>query len=284
MKTLVKAPLMFISHGAPTFAIEPGVLGEQLNHIGKSLDGVKAVLVVSPHWHTADIEVMTHPEPETIHDFYGFPKPLYELSYPVKGATVVAAKTIEVLKNAGINAKENTHRGLDHGAWVPLMHLLPKGDRPVFQVSMPVDLNPQSAYELGQALAPLRKEGVMIVASGSMTHNLHDFRQGVGGDMPYVSSFADWVKQAVEHERLDQLFSYREFAPGATRAHPTDEHFLPLFIALGARLDDVNIKTIEGGIEYGILSMDSFAWGLSNSNDEQINQEDVHEGSECQDQ
>ena len=280
MKTSVTAPLMFISHGAPTFAIEPGVLGGQLNNIGQNLEEVKAVLVVSPHWHTADIEVMTNPTPETIHDFYGFPKPLYELSYPVKGATEVAIKTIEVLKSAGINVKENAHRGLDHGAWVPLLHLLPNGNVPVFQISMTSSLNPQSAYELGQALAPLRKEGVMIIASGSMTHNLHDFRQGAGGDLPYVSSFAAWVKQAVQYERLDQLLAYREFAPSAMRAHPTDEHFLPLFIALGARLGDVSLKTIEGGIEYGILSMDSFAWGLGNSGDAQVNQEDVHEGSE----
>ncbi|QWE17032.1 class III extradiol ring-cleavage dioxygenase [Polynucleobacter sp. AP-Nino-20-G2] len=280
MRTLVAAPLMFISHGAPTFAIEPGILGEQLNHIGQNLSDVKAILVVSPHWQTADIEVMTNPQPETIHDFYGFPKPLYELSYPVKGATDVAKKAIDVLKQAGLIVQENPTRGLDHGTWVPLMHLLPNGDIPVFQVSMPKGLDPQSAYELGKTLGPLRKKGVMIIASGSMTHNLHDFRQGVGGDLPYVSSFADWVKQAVQSERLDQLLAYREFAPGAMRAHPTDEHFLPLFVALGARLDDVNLKTIEGGIEYGILSMDSFAWGLNQSTRGHLNEEDVHEGSE----
>ena len=120
----------------------------------------------------------------------------------------------------------------------------------------------------------------MIIASGSMTHNLHDFRQGVGGDLPYVSSFADWVKQAVQHERLDQLFAYREFAPGAVRAHPTDEHFLPLFIALGARLSDVDLRTIEGGIEYGILSMDSFVWGLNSAFTNRLHEADVHEGSE----
>ncbi|MBU3638731.1 class III extradiol ring-cleavage dioxygenase [Polynucleobacter sp. AP-RePozz3-80-G7] len=280
MTTLVAAPLMFISHGAPTFAIEPGILGEQLNHIGQNLSDVKAILVVSPHWQTADIEVMTNPQPETIHDFYGFPKPLYELSYPVKGATDVAKKAIDALKQAGFIVQENPTRGLDHGTWVPLMHLLPNGDIPVFQVSMPKGLDPQSAYELGKTLGPLRKEGVMIIASGSMTHNLHDFRQGVGGDLPYVSSFSDWVKQAVQSERLDQLLAYREFAPGAMRAHPTDEHFLPLFIALGARLGDVNLKTIEGGIEYGILSMDSFAWGLNKSIVSNLVEEDIHEGSE----
>lgn len=280
MKIATTAPLMFISHGAPTFALEPGVLGGQLGDIGKSLDSVKAVLLVSPHWQTADIEVMTNPLPETIHDFYGFPKPLYGLSYPVKGATSAAVKTIEVLKNAGFSVRENTTRGLDHGTWVPLMHLLPNGDIPVFQVSMPRSLDPQSAYELGQALASLRNSGVMIIASGSMTHNLHDFRQGAGGDLPYVSSFANWVKQAVQNEQLDQLLAYREFAPGAMRAHPTDEHFLPLFIALGARLNDVSLKTIEGGIDYGILSMDSFIWGLNAADAIQLKEEDVHEGSE----
>lgn len=280
MTTSVAAPLMFISHGAPTFAIEPGILGEQLNYIGQNLGDVKAILVVSPHWQTAEIEVMTNPKPETIHDFYGFPKPLYELSYPVKGATDVAKKAIDVLKQAGLIVKENPTRGLDHGTWVPLMHLSPNGDIPVFQVSMPKGLDPQSAYELGKTLGPLRKEGVMIIASGSMTHNLHDFRQGVGGDLPYVSSFANWVKQAVQHERLEQLLAYQEFAPGAQRAHPTDEHFLPLFVALGARLDDVNLRTIEGGIDYGILSMDSFVWGLNQSTSGHLSEEDVHEGSE----
>ena len=280
MKTSVTKPLMFISHGAPTFAIEPGILGEKLGEIGRGLGDVKAILVVSPHWQTADIEVMTNPQPETIHDFYGFPKPLYELSYPVKCATNAARKAIDLLKQASLIVKENPTRGLDHGTWIPLMHLLPNGDIPVFQVSMPRSLNPQSAYELGQALALLRKEGVMMIASGGMTHNLHDFRQGVGGVLPYVSSFADWVKQAVQHEELGKLLTYREFAPGAQRAHPTDEHFLPLFVALGARLDDVNLRTIEGGIDYGILSMDSFAWGLNNSDSMRLNEDDVHEESE----
>ena len=259
------APLMFISHGAPTFALEPGVLGKRLSEIGSALKGVKAILLVSPHWQTSEIEVMTSAQPETIHDFYGFPKPLYALQYPVAGAVDFALKAIELLKDAGLNAKANDVRGLDHGAWVPLMHMLPNGEIPVFQLSMPVSLDPQSAFNLGQIIAPLRKLGVMIVASGSMTHNLNDFRQGVGGDLPYVSVFADWVKQAVEQEKIDQLLAYRDVAPDAERAHPTDDHFLPLFIALGARLDDAKPITIEGGIDYGILSMDSFLWGDKSS-------------------
>jgi 4,5-DOPA dioxygenase extradiol len=258
---------MFISHGAPTFALEPGRLGAQLKEIGRSLDQVKAILVVSPHWQTTAIEVMTSPAPETIHDFNGFPASLYTLTYSVRGATAYAQKTMAALKEAGLGVVENATRGLDHGAWVPLRHLLPNAELPVFQVSMPISLRPQSAYAIGQVLGALRQEGVMVIASGSMTHNLRDFGQGVGSDLSYVGAFADWVKKAVQHDQLEQLFGYRELAPGAKRAHPTDEHFLPLFVALGARSRDDSLRTIEGGVEYGMLSMDSFGWGLATDAD-----------------
>jgi 4,5-DOPA dioxygenase extradiol len=202
-------------------------LGTQLRDIGQTLRNIKAVLVISPHWQTNDIEVMTNSMPETIHDFYGFPKSLYDLLYPVNGATTIAKNTIEVLEKAGYKVKANSLRGLDHGTWVPLMDLLPHGSAPVFQVSMPRSLEPKSAYSFGQALASLRREGVMIIASGGMTHNLHDFRQGVGGDLPYVDNFANWVKQAVQNEQLDQLFRYQEFAPNAyARIQPMNIFYL----------------------------------------------------------
>lgn len=256
----ILAPLLFISHGAPTFALDGGVLGDQLHALGKQLTDVKALLIVSPHWQTETLEVMTTEQPQTIHDFYGFPQPLYELSYPALGMPSLALEAIDLLKNKGFEVKANPTRGLDHGAWTPLIHLLPKVNLPVFQVSLPHYFDPRDAYHLGQAIAGLRAEGILILCSGSMTHNLGDLRLGAQGDLPYVKKFSDWVKQAIIEDRLEDLFNYRQMAPDGVRAHPTEEHFLPLFIALGSRLKDDELQMMDGGISYGILAMDALLW------------------------
>lgn len=254
------APLLFISHGAPTFALEGGVLGTQLTNLGQQLTDIKAVLIVSPHWQTEILEVMTTAQPETIHDFYGFPQPLYALSYPALGMPSLALQTIDLLKDKGFKVQENSTRGLDHGAWTPLMHLFPEVNVPVFQVSLPHSFDPSDAYHLGQALASLRTEGVLILCSGSMTHNLGDLRLGAQGDLPYVKKFSEWVKNAIVENRQDKLLQYRQFAPDALRAHPTEEHFLPLFIALGSRFKNDQLHMMDGGVSYGILAMDALLW------------------------
>ncbi|WP_342619150.1 class III extradiol ring-cleavage dioxygenase [Rhodoferax sp. GW822-FHT02A01] len=261
----VKAPVLFISHGAPTFALEPGQLGPRLNALGAQLSNVKAVLVVSPHWQTRGVSVSTDSKPETIHDFGGFPAKLYDLSYPAAGAPHIAERAAQLLSNAGFATKLDPGRGLDHGAWVPLYHLLPQAQIPVFQVSMPYDLSAEQSVQLGRALAPLREEGVLIIASGSMTHNLREFRQGVNQPASYVQEFSDWVKTAVLANALQPVVNYRTEAPHAQRAHPTEEHFLPLLVAMGAQLPGESAQLLEGGIEHGMLSMDSFAWGVPQS-------------------
>jgi 4,5-DOPA dioxygenase extradiol len=260
--TSTSAPVFFISHGAPTFAIEPGKLGPQLQALGAQLSGVRAVLVVSPHWQTRGVSVSATASPETIHDFGGFPAKLYDLNYPAAGAPHVAQDTARLLADAGFATAIDAFRGLDHGAWVPLMHLLPAAQIPVFQVSMPYDLTTAQAVQLGRALAPLRAQGVLIVASGSMTHNLREFRQGTTQPAGYVQEFANWVRTAVLANALQPVIQYRTEAPHAERAHPTEEHFLPLLVALGAQLEGEQAQPIEGGIEHGMLSMDSFVWGL----------------------
>ncbi|HLN23086.1 MAG TPA: class III extradiol ring-cleavage dioxygenase [Patescibacteria group bacterium] len=258
---MTKAPVFFISHGAPTFALEPGTLGPRLNVLGKALSKAAAVLVVSPHWQTRDVRVMTTPTPETIHDFGGFPAALYELQYPAQGHPVLAAEAGRLLAKAGFAASFDDRRGLDHGAWVPLFHLLPAADIPVFQVSMPDQLDTAGAVTLGQALAPLRDQGVAIVCSGSMTHNLHEFRQGDVGEAAYVQEFRNWVRQAVVADAVERAVAYRQYAPHAARAHPTEEHFLPLLVALGARADGETAQVIEADTTYGVISMESYMWG-----------------------
>ena len=258
-----RAPVFFISHGAPTFALEPGKLGARLNALGKDLSGVEAVLIVSPHWQTEGVRVMADKAPATLHDFGGFPQPLYELQYPARGHPQFAVEATRLLADAGFKASLDDGRGLDHGAWVPLLHLLPAADIPVFQVSMPHTLDATGALHLGRALAPLRQRGVLIVGSGSMTHNLHEFRLSATGEASYVREFAAWVRQAVLADATDMLTDYRRLAPHAGRAHPTEEHFLPLLVAIGTNDGESRAELFADEITHGVLSMASCAWGLA---------------------
>jgi 4,5-DOPA dioxygenase extradiol len=258
---MTTAPSLFISHGSPMFALEPGELGPNLRDVGESLRGISAVLVVSPHWQTRGVRVGTSAAPETIHDFGGFPAPLYELQYPAPGAPAQALDASRLLSDAGFDMTLDAQRGLDHGAWVPLRYLFPEADMPVFQVSLPHDLDAAGALRLGRALAPLRERGVLLVGSGSLTHNLYVFRQHIS-DPEYAQQFADWVRDAVAARDVDALVDYRRRAPHAQRAHPTEEHFLPLLVAAGASGDGEAVRLVAGGMTYGVLSMDSFAFGL----------------------
>ena len=267
MTSTSKAPVLFVSHGAPTFAIEPGMLGPALQKLGHQLPPLKAVLVVSPHWQTNGVAVMTTVAPETVHDFGGFPASLFRLQYPAAGHPDLAREAAGLLEASGIATQFDERRGLDHGAWVPLMHLLPQANLPVFQVSMPFNLSTDQALQMGQALAPLREQGVLIVASGSMTHNLYEVRQPASAPLAYAQEFTHWIRKAVRANAVSSLIQYRSEAPDAERAHPTQEHFIPLLVALGATGDDDAVQLLEGGITHGVLSMDSYVWGFMHRNE-----------------
>ena len=256
-----RAPSLFISHGSPMFALEPGLLGPNLARLGAALDDVRAIVVVSPHWSTTGVRVTTAPTLETIHDFGGFPATLYALQYPARGEPELASRIVALLAEAGLDAAPDTRRGLDHGAWVPLRHLRPDADIPVVQVSLPRDIDAAGALRLGAALKPLRDQGVLLIGSGSLTHTLYEFRQH-GADPEYAQQFADWVGEAVSDGDVEALVHYRKRAPHAARAHPTEEHYLPLLVALGACDGEDTPRLIEGGMTYGVLSMDSFGFGL----------------------
>lgn len=261
--TSAPAPVLFVSHGAPTFAIEPGALGPRLREVGTRLPGLRAILIVSPHWQTRGLAVGTTGQPETIHDFGGFPAELYRLQYPARGAPEAARGLAARLREAGFAVAEDGARGLDHGAWVPLMHMLPEAEVPVFQLSLSLELDADGALALGRALAPLRDEGVAIVGSGSMTHNLYEFRGPATRNEHYVVAFTQWVRNAVTARDLAALADYRRRAPDAVRAHPTEEHFLPLLVAIGATGASDALEVLDGEISYGMLSMESYAWGLA---------------------
>lgn len=252
-------PLLFVSHGAPMFAIEPGQAGPRLAELGRELPRPDAIVVLSPHWMTrGEVSVTASTAPITIHDFGGFPDELYQLQYPAPGAPALAARIVEILQDAGWQSRLDDSRGLDHGAWVPLLYLAPNADIPVVQVSMPASLDTHQALKLGQALKPLREMNVLIVASGSLTHNLYEFRGVSSHDADYVKAFAAWTAKTLQAGNTELLLDYKQHAPSAERAHPTDEHFLPLFIALGAAGENYDTRVLEGGVSYGILSMDSY--------------------------
>jgi 4,5-DOPA dioxygenase extradiol len=266
------APALFVSHGSPMFALTPGELGPRLHALGRQLPDLRAVLVVSPHWQTTHgVRVQATAQPTTIHDFGGFPDALYTLQYTPPGAPALAAEAARLLAAAGSQVVLDERRGLDHGAWVPLRHLLPAADIPVFQVSMPLELDAPGALRLGAALAPLRDQGVLVVGSGSLTHNLYEFRRHVR-DPEYAGQFAAWIRDAVEARNERALVDYRDLAPHAHRAHPTEEHFLPLLVALGASRPTDAVRLLSGGMTDGVLSMDSFAWGAP-ADDESIHAE-----------
>ena len=256
-----RLPSLFVSHGAPTFAIEPGLAGPKLTALGQALPRPCAVLVVSPHWMTPNPRVSLVARPQTIHDFGGFDPALYEISYPVDGHPALAQRALALLGDAGWAPQPDERRGLDHGAWVPMRHLYPAAEVPAFQVSLPSRLDGDSAWAFGAALAPLAGEGVLIVGSGSLTHNLAEFRSGPADSAAYAAEFAAWVRDAVVRGDGAQLRQTLALAPHARRAHPTTEHFWPLLVAAGAAAAALPATVIDGGITHGVLAMDSFLFG-----------------------
>lgn len=254
-----RSPVLFVSHGSPMFAVEPGRLGPLLERIGPRFASSRAVLVVSPHWRTPGFAVTAAPWPATVHDFGGFPDALYRLAYDAPGAPDIADEVVAHLRGAGVEARADLRQGRDHGAWVPMRYLLREASTPVLQLSMPHGLDAASAHALGRVLAPLRAAGIAVVGSGSLTHNLHEFRR-TPADADYAQAFAGWARDAVLARDDAALVDYLARAPHARRAHPTDEHYLPLLVAAGAaRADDVPTH-LEGGMTYGVLSMDSYLW------------------------
>jgi 4,5-DOPA dioxygenase extradiol len=247
-------PVLFLSHGSPMHALQPGAVRGVWEDIARELPKPKAILIASAHWETDVPEVTGTAKPETIHDFYGFPKPLYEIQYPAPGHSELASRSAALLKKFG--AKTDPVRGLDHGAWSPLLHMYPEADVPVVQVAVQTALGPRHHIELGRALAPLAQEGVLIIGSGHMTHNLRD-RSG-NGPAAYARNFQSWVKERIDSHALEELADYRRLSPDGVRAHPTDEHFLPLFFALGAAREDYRAERLHDGIEMGALAMDAY--------------------------
>ncbi len=255
-------PALFISHGSPMMALEPSPARDFLAGLGATLGRPRAIVVASAHWETALPEVSAPVANDTIHDFYGFPPALFAMRYPAPGDPELAQRVAGLLRDAGLDAGVDPARGLDHGAWVPLVLMYPEHDIPVLQVSLQTPLGPQHHLRLGRALEALRGENVLVIGSGSFTHNLGRLRR-VEPDAAApadVVAFADWMHAALRDNRIDDLLAYRQKAPYAAMQHPSDEHLLPLFVALGAAGDKAHATRLHASTTYGALRMDAYAF------------------------
>jgi 4,5-DOPA dioxygenase extradiol len=256
-------PSVFVSHGAPTLALTPCPARDFLCGLGKELGRPKAILCVSAHWESPGPAVSAAAEPDTIHDFSGFPASLYELRYPAPGAPALAERACALLAQARFGCTPDPSRGLDHGAWVPLLLMYPNADVPVAQFAVTMPLGPAHHVALGRALEPLRREGVLIIGSGGATHNLREFGPVAidAPPLPHVKAFDAWLKAAAEAGNETSLVDYRRTAPDARRIHPREEHFLPFFVALGAGGPGVKARRLHASFNYAMLSMAAFAFG-----------------------
>ena len=253
---MTRQPVLFISHGSPMRALEGGAWGDALRTLGATLNPT-AVLVVSAHWEAEGApRVTASAKPGVVHDFYGFPEPLYGLDYPSPGDPALAARIQSRLKNTVLDAE----RPLDHGAWAPLIHLFPEADRPVLQVSQPLDRTPESLFAMGQALAPLRDEGVLIIGSGGIVHNLRRLEWG-SEEAPesWAADFDAWAAARLDANDSPALLDWKRQGPEPQLAHPRSEHWDPLFAALGAA-GNAKPRTVFEGFEHRNLSLRSLIW------------------------
>jgi 4,5-DOPA dioxygenase extradiol len=264
-------PTLYVSHGSPMTALEPGAAGAFLQRLGPAIDGTfgrpKALLALSAHTLSRQPVLLAAPRHEAVYDFGGFPDALYRLRYDAPGAPELATRVQQLLAGAGVTAHRVDEGGLDHGIWTPLRYMYPQADVPVLPLGFVPTWSPAQLHAFGRALAPLATEGVLIVGSGSITHNLR-MLFGAGGrpavDAPEIAesaAFRAWVAAHAAAADWPALFDYRRQAPHAALMHPTDEHWLPWYPAGGAAGEAAAGMRLHDSITYGCLGMDTYAFG-----------------------
>lgn len=259
----MRMPVLFISHGSPMLALTPTPAQQFLRQLGARLAKPQAILLISAHYQCPALQLTASPQPATLYDFGGFPPELYQLQYPAPGSPQLAGQIASLLQSAGLSVSLNERRGLDHGAWVPLSLLYPQAQIPVVQLSLLTDPSPARHLQLGHALQALRDQGVLIIGSGSATHNLREVfqpSQAYFSAPDWVENFRAWLQHQVLNQDHAALLAYLD-APDALRNHPTNEHLLPLFVALGATEDLETAQLLHHSYEYGVLAMDCYGWG-----------------------
>jgi len=258
-------PTLFISHGSPMLALENASTTEFLRGLAAELPKPSAIVVASAHWETDEPMITGAAHPETIHDFTGFPKELYALRYPAPGNPVLAHRIHSLLEAAGFKAGIDPVRGLDHGVWNPLLLMYPKADISVIELSVQAGRDAHWHYRIGQALIPLREDNILIIGTGNLTHNLREAFRGAHSATPsWVTGFAEWVADRVAESDIASLLAWQTLAPHARENHPTSEHFLPFFVALGAAGIPLQSKHLHKDTALSVLAMDAYAFGGQN--------------------
>ena len=260
-------PPLFLSHGAPNMGLHQSPVREFMLGLGEKYQRPVAIVVCSAHFETRDTVVVTDPAPEMIYDFRGFEDALYEKKYPAPGHPELAEEVLELLQEGGIPTTLNAKRGYDHGAWVPLSLVYPEADIPIVQVSIDPDQSPEYHHRLGLALASLPARNIAVIGTGNITHNLAAlFQKGRDSNLDeniksWVEDFLRWYDEQLISGNVDQLLNYRETAPFAVENHPTDEHLLPIYVAMGAAGERFKASKIHASYAFDFLAMD--AWEFS---------------------
>ena len=254
---LATLPALFISHGSPMLALDAGAVGAALHRVASNLPKPQAIVVMSAHWQSQHLEVSTGHLPETWHDFRGFPKELYQIRYPAAGAPEIADQIIEQLNHAQLDARPNAIRPRDHGVWMPLLHMYPDADVPVIQISIPLHYSESQLAYIGQILSALRQDQILLIGSGSITHNLAELSwQDPNAATPsWASAFRNWIVHQLSNDDREAVFAWKTNAPHALKNHPTDEHLSPLFFAMGA---GERFSVIHSSFAHGSLGMDLY--------------------------
>ena len=253
-------PSLFVGHGAPDIVISDIPAHNFLRETGLRLSGPRGIVVVSAHWSSSDLQMTAPFALETIHDFSGWPSELYDIEYPASGAGWLNDRVIKTLEGEGYPVRIGSRPGLDHGAWVPLLLMFPKADIPVVQLSLLHSASPEQHFRIGQALEGLRKEGVMILCSGGLVHNLRSLKAEGSPPENWAQTFDDWLFEQLQSRALEDLFNYDRKAENARQSHPTDEHLMPLFVSMGAGWSDGYSQQIHHSFSYGNLSMTAYAF------------------------
>lgn len=249
-------PGLFISHGSPMLALNPEQLGPALGRLSLNLPRPKAIVVMSAHWESDVLEVSSSVRPETWHDFRGFPEALYQIRYPAPGQPQLAERILQFFAENDIAAHANSSRPRDHGVWMPLLHMYPEADIPVVEISLPRHASAQLLYQIGQCLAALRADQILIIGSGSITHNLRELSWD-GADMRvphWASEFRNHVAHKLNHGLFDEVLEHHSL-PHLQRNHPTLEHLAPLFFAMGT---GTRFSLVHSSFTMGALGMDVY--------------------------
>ena len=262
----MKMPVLFLSHESPMLWDTPSVARDFLIQLAKDQDLnlpiPKAVLLVSAHWNTSEVTVSSAANPQVIYDFGGFPEHYYQIKYPAPGEPEIAKQIAGLGSKHGITVNIDETRGLDHAAWIPLGLIYPEANIPIVTLSVQPRASTNHHFQVGAMLRSLREQGVLIVGSGTATHNLGAF---FGGKPPainapsesYAKEFIAWIKDHINEP--ERMINYRKEAPNAAKTHPTSEHFLPLIVALGAGHPDTG-ACVHETYNYGHFAMASFMW------------------------